>query len=54
MIKRDNRQNNKNKEIQEKHIKYLDKKTRVLFITKLEQMEIAYNNNDAKNFFIKK
>jgi len=36
--------------IKEKHIKYLEKK-RVLFKSKLEQMEIAYNNKEANKFY---
>jgi len=32
-------------------IKYLDKKKRVLFKSKLEQMEIVYHNNEAKRIY---
>jgi hypothetical protein len=35
---------------EKKHIKYLDKKT-VLFKSKLEQIETAYNNNEARKFY---
>jgi hypothetical protein len=38
----------KNIKIKEKkHIKYLGEKKIILFKSKLEQMEIAYNNNEA-------
>jgi hypothetical protein len=41
----------KNIKIKEKkHIKYLEKK-RVLSKSKLEQLEIAYNNNEANKFY---
>jgi hypothetical protein len=41
---------NKNIRLQEKMcIKYLDK--RVLFISKLEQMDIAYHKNEAKRIY---
>jgi uncharacterized membrane protein YukC len=42
---------NKNIKIKEEHIKYLDKKREYFLKTKLEQMEIAYNNNEAKKFY---
>ena len=32
-------------------MKYLDKKKRVLFISKMAQMEVAYNNNKTKKFY---
>ena len=42
---------NKNIRIQEKRcIKYLDKK-KSIFKSKLEQMEIAYHNNEAKKIY---
>jgi hypothetical protein len=42
---------NKNIQIKrKKHIKYLEK-TRLFFKSKLEKMEIAYNNNEAKNCY---
>jgi len=43
---------NKNTRIKDKkHIKYLEKK-KVLFKSKLEQMEIIYNKNKAKKFYL--
>jgi hypothetical protein len=40
---------NKNIKIKEKkNIKYLAKKGYIFFKSKLEQMEIAYNNNEAR------
>jgi hypothetical protein len=37
---------------EKKHSKYLEEeKKRILFKSKLEQMEIAYNNNEAKEFY---
>ena len=34
-----------------KHLQYLDKKKRECFKSKLEQMEIAYSNNEAKKCY---
>jgi len=44
---------NKNIKLKEmEHIKYLDQKKKVYsFKSKLEQMEIAYNNSEAKKFY---
>ena len=42
---------NKNVKIKEKkHIKYVDK-MRALFKSKVEQIEIAYNNSESKKFY---
>jgi len=42
---------NKNVRVKDKkHIKYSNKKS-ILFKSKLKQMEISYNINDAKKFY---
>jgi hypothetical protein len=52
MINRNTRQNEQEYKDKRKgkHIKYLDKKI-LLFTSKLEQMEIAYNNNEANKLY---
>jgi len=53
MVNRNTTQNKQEYRLKEKMLmKYLDKKKRVLFMSKLEQMEVAYNNNET--YFIKK
>jgi hypothetical protein len=41
---------NKNIRIKEKHKLFRQKTKRVLFKSKIKQIEIAYNNNEAKKF----
>jgi transposase-like protein len=50
MIKRDTRQNNKNIDKRKAHKIFRQKKESTVQ-TKLEQMEIAYNNNEAKKLY---
>ena len=54
MINRNTRQNEQEYKDRRKDAhKIFRQKKRVLFKSKLEQMEIAYNNNDAKKFYKK-
>jgi len=51
MINRNARQNEQEYKANRKGAYKIFKKKRVLFKSKLEQMEIAYNNNEAKKFY---
>jgi len=54
MINRNTKQNEQRHKDKRKAHKILKKKReRVLFKSKLRQMKIAYNNNEAKNFMKK-
>ena len=51
MINRNNRQNEQKYKDKRKTHKIFRQRKKVLFKSKLEQMEIAYNNNEAKKCY---